>query len=414
MNRRRMIACAGAAALALVASPCRRAAGAGARRRHPDHARRRPPQEIFGGLDLDGPEEHAEEGPAARGLPRLPALLGRDAGRAAPQAAAVLLAAGHRAGLDRGQPGARERRAAVQPPALLLSRLRRDPARPGLRRRDHLERSGAQPARDGARAAAPRAEADAGAGRDDRELGRLQRHRRAHRRRDDDQRRLRAAADRRRRRRAAQRAADARQGAVERRAPRRVHVPPRPGLPRAGAAAGAVPLVQRHRQLGARGALRSAARRLRGDRPLARAAMDVAAVAARLRRPDAHPDHHRPRPRRRRGRRLARPRREIPGGRARVDGVRVAEDDPARRMARRSGAVDQPDRGDAGVLGRRRLERRPPAAPASRSADATGSRGPAHSGEVQCERRWTSSFSSVSSPPWRRAACTTPSSAQSR
>ena len=130
-------------------------------RRHPDHARWRPPRGDLRRPRPRHPEEHAEEGPARRGHGDLQTLLGGHAGRPPAQAAAVLLAAGHRTGVDRRQSSAGQRRPAVQHAAVLVSRLRRDPARPGIRHRDHLERSRSQPARDGARAAAARPEADA-------------------------------------------------------------------------------------------------------------------------------------------------------------------------------------------------------------------------------------------------------------
>ena len=274
MNRRRMIACAGAAALALcLPASHAQEPPAASDAVDPDHARRRPPRGDLRRPRRGHPEEHAAGEAAAGGLARLQALLGGDAGRAAPQAAAVLLAAGHRAGIDRRQPRARQRRAAVQQEVVLVSRLRGDPARARRSTREiTLERSDPQPARDRARAAAPRAEADAGAGRDVRQLGRLQRHRRAHRGRDDDQRRRRAAGHPRRRHRAAEPAAA--RGRVRPGTTRgSTRSPFRPAMAylAARAAARALPVVQRHRQLGARGPLRSAARRLRPLRPVARA-----------------------------------------------------------------------------------------------------------------------------------------------
>ena len=156
MNRRRMIACAGAAALALATSPSRAqepAAPDAVVLITLDGART---EEIFGGLDLDVLKSTLKPDQQRRGLADLQALLGRDARRAAPEAAAVLLDAGHRAGLDRRQPRARQRRALDQQALVLVSRLRGDPARPGVRRGHHVERSGPQPARDRARAAAAR------------------------------------------------------------------------------------------------------------------------------------------------------------------------------------------------------------------------------------------------------------------
>ena len=55
--------------------------------------------------------------------------------------------------------------------------------------------------------------------------------------------------------------------------------------------------ARRDRRLGARRPLRSRARGAGAQRPVPRAALDVAAVAARLSRHDAHPDHDGPRPR---------------------------------------------------------------------------------------------------------------------
>ena len=76
MNRRRMIACAGAAALALATPPSRAQEPADAGRRHPDHTRWRPPRGDLRRPRRGHPEEHAEGEAAAGGLARLQALLG--------------------------------------------------------------------------------------------------------------------------------------------------------------------------------------------------------------------------------------------------------------------------------------------------------------------------------------------------
>jgi len=76
-----------------------------------------------------------------------------------------------------------------------------------------------------------------------------------------------------------------------------------------------------------------------------------------LPRPNAPARHDGSRPRANRAG-LARPRIARGGVRRRLDGVRVAPDDAARRMAGRSAALHEPDRGDARVVGRSRLEQR--------------------------------------------------------
>ena len=236
-------------------------AGAGdAGRRHPDHARWRPPRGDLRRPRPRHPEEHAEEGPARRGHARPTSASGRDTpDERRAQAAAVLLD-GWSPNRDRSP--ATPRSAATRGcPTRSGSRIPATPRSCSARRSTPRSRSN-DPVRNPHETVLERLRRDLkltrGAGRDVRQLGRLQRHRRAHRGRHDDQRRLRS--------RWPSTAPISRCSTSCRRRPRapwndarlrRVHVPAGHGLSGEGAAARAVPLVQRHRQLGARGPLRS-------------------------------------------------------------------------------------------------------------------------------------------------------------
>ena len=105
------------------------------------------------------------------------------------------------------------------------------------------------------------------------------------------------------------------------------------------AAARPLPRLRRDRRLGARRPVRSRARRALTHRRLSEGAVDVAAVAAGV-SADAHPDHHRSRPRPHDGG-LEDARRENRGGAGNLDGVHQPGDDAARRMAQPAGAPHQ-------------------------------------------------------------------------
>ena len=100
--------------------------------------------------------------------------------------------------------------------------------------------------------------------------------------------------------------------------------------------------------------VRSRARRALPDRRLSEGAVDLAAVAAGL-SADAHPDHHRSRPRPHDGG-LEHARREDRRGAGDMDGVHQPGDDAARRVARPAGDPYQSGGGDDGGMAGGRLD----------------------------------------------------------